>query len=280
MNSRLDILAFWEKQFEQSNLDSPRLSAQVLLAHVLGIPRLEMLLEARAGVPESAAADMDALSRRRLHGEPVAYLVGMKEFYGLDFEVSPAVLIPRPETELFLDRLLTAHERSAQMKLLDLGTGSGVLAVTCAVHLPNILVTAVDISSAALQMAQRNANRHGVQDRVMFVRGNLIEAVHVGSFDIIVANLPYVPESKRDTLSREVLAHEPEVALFAGWDGLDLYRRLAAGLAGRVRPGTQLLCEIDHGQGDAMVEIFEPVAKDVVVEKDYAGLDRLVCVVF
>ena len=280
MKSRLDILAFWEKQFEQSNLDSPRLSAQVLLAHVLGIPRLEMLLEARAGVPEFAAADMDALSRRRLHGEPVAYLVGMKEFYGLDFEVSPAVLIPRPETELFLDRLLTVHERSAQMKLLDLGTGSGVLAVTCAVHLPNILVTAVDISSAALQMAQRNANRHGVQDRVMFVRGNLIEAVHVGSFDIIVANLPYVPESKRDTLSREVLAHEPEVALFAGWDGLDLYRRLAAGLAVRVRPGTQLLCEIDHGQGNAMVEIFEPVAKDVVVEKDYAGLDRLVCVVF
>lgn len=280
MNSRLDILAFWERQFEQSNLDSPRLSAQVLLAHVLGIPRLDMLLEARAGVSESAAADMEVLSRRRLHGEPVAYIVGMKEFYGLDFEVSPAVLIPRPETELFVDRLLAAHERSTQMKLLDLGTGSGVLAVTCAVHYPNIRVTAVDISSAALQMAQLNADRHGVRDRVMFVQGNLVEAVRIGSFNVIVANLPYVPESKRDTLSGEVLAHEPEVALFAGWDGLDLYRRLAAGLAGRVRRGTQLLCEIDHGQGDAMVEIFEPVAKDVVVEKDYAGLDRLVCVVF
>jgi len=280
MNSRLDIIIFWEKHFEQSNLDSPRLSAQVLLAHVLGIPRLEMLLDARAIVSESAAADMELLSRRRLHGEPVAYLVGMKEFYGLEFEVGPAVLIPRPETELFVDRLLAAHERSAEMTMLDLGTGSGVLAVTCAVHFPNVLVTAVDISYAALEMAQRNATRHGVQDRVMFIRGNLIEAVHVGAFNVILANLPYVPESKRETLSREVLSHEPQVALFAGWDGLDLYRRLAAGLAGKVRPGTQLLCEIDHGQGNAMVEIFEPVAKDVLVEKDYAGLDRLVSVVF
>jgi release factor glutamine methyltransferase len=280
MSSRTDILAYWENQFEQSGLDSPRLSAQVLLSRVLGISRLEMLLDARASVPMSAVAAMESLSRRRLHGEPVAYLVGIKEFYGIDFEVSPAVLIPRPETELFVDRLLASHDRSAEMTVLDLGTGSGVLAVTCAVYFPNALVTAVDISPAALEVARRNASRHNVQDRVLFVQGNLIDAVHVGSFDVILANLPYVPESMRNSLSHEVVAHEPEVALFAGQDGLDLYRRLVAGLAGRAKPGTQLLCEIDCGQGQAMLELFKPVVREVLVEKDYAGLDRLVYVVF
>lgn len=280
MNSRREIIAFWEARFEAAGVDSPRLSAQVLLAHVLNLSRLNMLLESRSIVPEGAIAAFESLAMRRLQGEPVAYLIGCKEFYGLDFEVNPGVLIPRPETELMVDHLLDRVERDAAFRVLDLGTGSGALAVTCAAMFPHCRVTAADISEKALATARCNARKHGVSDRVAFVRADLVQGIDVGEIDIILANLPYVPEDSRQAMSREVLRHEPRLALFAGHDGLDVYRRLASGLRGRVREGSMLLCEIDHSQGAAMMELFAPMAMDVSVKKDLAGLNRLVIVVF
>lgn len=280
MNSRREIIAFWEARFEAAGVDSPRLSAQVLLAHVLNLSRLNMLLESRSIVPEGAIAAFESLAMRRLQGEPVAYLIGCKEFYGLDFEVNPGVLIPRPETELMVDHLLDMVERDAAFRVLDLGTGSGALAVTCAAMFPHCRVTAADISEKALATARCNARKHGVSDRVAFVRADLVQGIDVGEIDIILANLPYVPEDSRQAMSREVLRHEPRLALFAGHDGLDVYRRLASGLRGRVREGSMLLCEIDHSQGAAMMELFAPMAMDVSVKKDLAGLNRLVIVVF
>lgn len=280
MISRRELLAFWERRFEEGCLDSPRLSSQVLLAHVLNLPRLEMLLDPRAIVSSAAAENMERLARRRLRSEPVAYLVGVKEFYGLDFEVNPGVLIPRPETELMVDRLRETFSPSACKRLLDLGTGSGALAVTCAKVFPHCRIVASDISMAALCTARRNAVRHDVCERVSFVRSDLVDAVRLDEFDVILANLPYVPAASRATMSREVLDHEPESALFAGGDGLDMYRRLACDVAGRVAEGTRLLCEIDHTQGAGMQGLFERVARSVSIEKDYAGYDRLVVVVF
>jgi release factor glutamine methyltransferase len=280
MKSRFDILAYWEGQFIEARVDSPRLSAQVLLAHVLDLPRLEMLLDIRTAVPEHQIRKMVSLALRRMQGEPVAYLVGVKEFYGLDFHVNPAVLIPRPETELMVDHLAATIERMAVRTLLDVGTGSGALAVTCAVNFPRFRVLGVDISAAALDVAKRNANVHGVGSRVMFAQGDVLDAVRVDGCDIILANLPYVPTSSRDTMSHEVLDYEPDVALFAGADGLSAYRRLAACLKGRAVPGSLLLCEIDHSQGQAMSDLFSPIAKDVHVERDLSGLDRMVVVVF
>ena len=280
MNSRREIIAFWEARFEAAGVDSPRLSAQVLLAHVLNLSRLNMLLESRSIVPEGAIAAFESLAMRRLQGEPVAYLIGCKEFYGLDFEVNPGVLIPRPETELMVDHLLDMVERDAAFRVLDLGTGSGALAVTCAAMFPHCRVTAADISEKALATARCNARKHGVSDRVAFVRADLVQGIDVGEIDIILANLPYVPEDSRQAMSREVLRYEPWLALFAGNDGLDVYRRLAFGLRGRVREGSMLLCEIDHSQGAAMMELFAPMAMDVSVKKDLAGLNRLVIVVF
>lgn len=280
MTSRRQVLAFWEKRFNEAQLDSPRLSSQVLLAHVLGLQRLEMLLGPLVAVPDDAAERMDALARRRLMGEPVAYLVGVKEFYGLDFEVNSGVLIPRPESELMVDRLRAAFRSDAGIRLLDLGTGSGALAVTSAKLFRNFRVVATDISMPALLTARRNAQRHDVACRVSFVRSDLLEAVRVTDFDVILANLPYVPSTSRANMSREVLDHEPPLALFSGVDGLDMYRRLAGDLAGQVGAGTILLCEIDNVQGAAMKELFAPIAREVVVEKDYAGHDRLVVVVF
>lgn len=280
MKSRTDILSHWEGRFASAGVDSPRLSAQVLLAHVLGLPRLEMLLDARTPVADDVAEAMKVLALRRLHGEPVAYIVGSKEFYGLDFHVSPAVLIPRPETELMMDRLLSEGGGRDRKRVLDVGTGSGALAVSCAKHLPHVLVAGVDVSAAALAVARRNALAHGVESRVMFVQGDLVGALRVEEFDVILANLPYVPSTTREGMSREVVDHEPGLALFSGPDGLDAYRRLAHALKGRATPGTLLLCEIDLTQGAAMFDLFSNISREVRVERDLAGLDRLVTVVF
>lgn len=280
MHSRKTLLHHWESALTQSGVDSPRLSAQVLLAHVLGISRLDMLLDAHAPVNDEARSEMDRLGFRRCAGEPVAYLTGRKEFYGLDFEVDPAVLIPRPETELILDDMRRTLAGAENLRVLDVGTGSGALAVSCAVLFPGFRVAAVDISLAALRVAKRNAAAHGVGDRVSFVHGDLVQALRLSRFDVIMANLPYVPEATMAALSPEVVGHEPRLALFSGPDGLDCYRALAASLAGRVKPGSRLWCEIGATQGAAMKALFSGLSRRVDVLQDYAGHDRMVAVVF
>lgn len=280
MQSRKHVLENWEAELLRGEVDSPRLSAQVLLAHVLGLSRLDMLLDAVAPVDESSRIRMDALCARRLRGEPVAYLVGAKEFYGFSFQVGPGVLIPRPETELLLDRMTEMFQSDAPLRVLDLGTGSGALAVSCANLFPFARIVAVDVSRQALAIARSNALSHGVLARTAFVQGDLAGALKPHAFDVVLANLPYVPSRTRSSLSREVLDYEPELALFSGPDGLDCYRNLAQGLAGKMKPGSVLMCEIDGSQGEAMVELFAAQAESVRVCKDYAGHDRLVIVVF
>lgn len=280
MHSRRDILSHWETAFEQAGVDSPRLSAQVLLAHVLEVGRLDMLLEPRAVVDCCSQERMRRLAERRVLGEPVAYLVGKKEFFGLDFRVGAGALIPRPETELMLDHLLAIYGRHERRTVLDVGTGSGVLAVSCTRLFPFFQVVASDLSLEALRFAQANAKDHAVQDRILFVQADLAAALRVGRFNIILANLPYVPHSMLQTMSMEVLNFEPRHALFAGQDGMDCYRRLALELSQVVSPATLLLCEIDQTQGQAMTDLFGPVAREVRIMKDLAGKDRMGVVVF
>lgn len=280
MSSRNNLLRHWEGLFHRAGVDSPRLSAQVLLAHVLNMPRLQMLLDGSVTVSDLEAVKMESFGMRRLDGEPVAYLVGVKEFYGFEFEVCPSVLIPRPETELIIDALQESHSPSARKTVVDLGTGSGALAVTCAKLFATYTVLACDISFEALRVARRNAVRLGVNERIVFFQGDLMAAIALDQIDIILANLPYVPTSMKNSISREVLCFEPEGALFAGADGMDCYRGLSRMLAGKMRPGTQLICEIDQSQGQSMLEIFGPIAEEVRVGQDLAGHDRMVFVVF
>ena len=280
VKTRKQILANWEEALLKSGVDSPRLSAQVLLAHVLGLSRLDMLLDATALVDEPARARMDFLGLRRMRGEPVAYLVGSKEFYGFSFQVGPGVLIPRPETELLLDLMQERFKSDAALSVLDLGTGSGALAVSCAKLFPCARVVAVDVSQKAIQIARHNAGAHGVLGQTAFVRGDLVSALRLSSFDVVLANLPYVPLSIKPALSREVLEFEPEVALFSGQDGMDCYRSLALGVSGKMKSGAVLFCEIDGSQGEAMNVLFSPLAQSVRIVKDYAGLDRVAVVVF
>lgn len=279
MISRKELLQLWEQRFLDRRLDSPRLSAQVLLAHALEIERLFMLLDLHDPVPEHALQTFEALARRRLAGEPVAYLLGQKEFYGLDFVVSKDVLIPRPETEGIVDIVRGTFSADAAPLILDIGTGSGILAVTCAYFLPHAKVLAVDISWRALAVAKGNAVRHGVDSRIFFAQADLIQSCRLDNIDLMLANLPYVPESFRAAMSPEVICYEPKSALFAGEDGLDCYRSLGASLR-HPKSGAMLLCEMDCSQGKGMREIFEPLAEKVEILSDGTGRERIVSVVF
>ena len=238
----------WTTQYlKQHGSDSPRLDAEVLLAEARGCRRID-LYAAFDDVPgeEARAAFRDTV-RRRAEGTPVAYLVGHREFYSLDFRVTPDVLIPRPETELLVLTLieLARQQPGRQIAICDVGTGSGIIAVTAAKHLPASRVTATDISPAALEVARANAQRHGVLDRIELVQSDLFAAIPAESrFDFVVSNPPYVSESELESLAPDVRRHEPRVALVAGERGTEVIEALVRQAAEHLLPGGHLLVEI------------------------------------
>jgi release factor glutamine methyltransferase len=240
----------WTEQFlAQKGVESPRLDAEVLLAHALGCRRIELYTRSEEVASDAARATFREQVKRRVEGCPVAYLVGTKEFYLLPFEVTPAVLIPRPATESLV---LAALERAKPLpapRLLDVGTGSGCIAVSVAKRHPGARVVAVDTSDDALAVARRNAERHGVASRVTFRTGDLYaDLASESPFDFILSNPPYIPTADIDTLAPEVRGHEPRSALDGGPDGLAVLDRLIAGAAGHLKPGGWLLVEIGAGQ--------------------------------
>lgn len=259
---------------------SPRLDAEVLLAHVLKCKRIDLIANSDEVPADADRAAFRELIKRRIDHWPVAYLVGMKEFYLLKFEVSPAVLIPRPETETLVleaDRLL---KPLGAPRVLDLCTGSGCIAVVLAHQRKAAQVTAVDISPDALDVAKRNAATHGVADRVTFLSGDLFGPVPAGSeFDLIVSNPPYVTPSEYDALPADIREHEPRLALDGGPDGLAFYRRIATGAGAFLRPGGSVLVEIGHTQDDAVRALFaaQPEFEVGPTLKDGLRLPRVVC---
>lgn len=264
-----------------AGIETARLDAEVLLAHVLGLGRAALYAHLEAPVAADAAARCDALLGRRARREPVAYLIGEQEFWSLPFAVTPDVLIPRPETELLVERGLAMvrsprapGEGMPHPAILDIGTGSGCVAVAVAHELPDARVTAVDISAAALAVARRNAERHGVAARIAFIESDVYAALPAGAtFDLILANPPYLAPG--DVVSPEV-AFEPQSALLAGADGLDVIRRLIAGAAAHLRPGGRLLMELGAGQADAVLALAAAAGLTAArVEPDLAGIPRL-----
>lgn len=263
--------------------ESPRLDAEVLLAHALGRQRIELYTtfdELPADEPRAAFRD---LVRRRAEGTPVAYLVGRKEFYSLPFRVTPDVLIPRPETELLvvevLDLVKTLSPRPPEVTVADVGTGSGIIAVCLAKHVPTCRVTAIDISPPALSIAQENAKQHGVADRIEFVESDLFGAVPAEQqFDFIVSNPPYVTTAEMDKLAVDVRKYEPRGALEAGPRGTEVIERLITQAAERLRSGGHLLIEIGPAIHDAACALL---AADTRLElgptiKDLARLPRVI----
>ena len=276
------LLNWTTKYLGDQGADSPRLDAEVLLAEARGCKRIELYTSFDEVAAESVRTTFRDLVRRRAEGMPVAYLVGRREFYALNFRVTPDVLIPRPETELLVIRLLDLAKAispdGAGLEVADIGTGSGIIAICAAKNLRQARVTAVDISPAALQVAQSNAAEHGVADRMAFVESDLFAAVPPDArFDIVASNPPYVTAEEMDQLEPTVRNYEPRTALQAGPSGTAIIERLIPEAAGRLKPGGWLLMEIGHQQGPAVEELLQADGRfdEISLTKDLAGQMRL-----
>lgn len=276
-------------QLDKKNNPTARLDAEVLLAHVLGLERLQLHMYPAVAVETPSANLFQHLVQRRTQGEPVAYLTGHQEFMGLDFQVSPAVLIPRPDTELLVESVLaylqedTADEESNDSPLAaDIGTGSGCIAVSLAVLCPALTIMAVDLSPEALKVAKKNKASHQVEDRVLLRQGDLLAPVREWTeggklLDVIVSNPPYITEEEMTQLDESVAGYEPHSALAGGREGLDFYRRLTEEAPALLRTGGLLAFEIGHEQGGVVAALMKHQGlHQVQVLKDLAGYDRVV----
>ena len=265
---------------ESEGVESPRLEAELLLAHAAGTNRAWVLAHPERPLTPKELTRFRDLAARRARREPLAYITGRREFFGLDLAVDPRVLIPRPETELLVERALDLARRlSGPALVADVGAGSGAIAVALAVHLPDATVYALDETPGPLAVTSENARRHGVADRVLCLQGDLLtplpEVVH-----LICANLPYVGSEEWGALAPEIREYEPRAALDGGPGGLEVIRRLLATAGPHLRPGGAVLLEIGAEQGPAARALAGehfPGAR-VEVHQDYAGLDRLVVV--
>ena len=285
----LEVLRSSTGYLEKRKVENPRLNAEHLLSHVLGKKRLELYLGFEGDLTEDQLVPLRELVRRRGQGEPLQHLLGTVEFCGLTFVCDERAMVPRPETEELVELVIAecgtrnalpaAASRSdagvADLKMVDVGTGSGVIALSLAAKLPQAQVWAVDISAEALALAGQNASRLGLAGRVRFSRGDLLENFNE-RFDLIVANLPYIPVQDRPTLSREVL-HDPELALFGGERGDELILALVEQATNRLSPGGLLALETGLGQTEALIAFLsEKRYKDIEVKNDYSGRARFV----
>ncbi|MCC6750783.1 MAG: peptide chain release factor N(5)-glutamine methyltransferase [Deltaproteobacteria bacterium] len=275
-----EVLGWTTGRFASAELPTPRLDAEVLLAHVLGVERIQLYLDFDKPLGPPELARYREAVRRRLTHEPVAYVTGRREFWSLAFEVSPAVLIPRPETELLvelgLDHLRRRPADAPAATVVEVGAGSGAIAVTIAHERPDVRVLAIERSPEALEVARRNVARHAPQ--VELLLGDLLEPLPEGlSVDLLLANLPYIPSAELETLAPEVRGFEPRIALDGGPDGLALVRPLVAQGVPRLAAGGLLALELDPAEVPAVRDLLAAAGLvDVRVVKDLAGRERVV----
>lgn len=268
----LEVLQATTAYLKKRNVENPRLNAEHLMAHALGRKRIELYLDFERALSETELAPLRGLVKRRSEGEPLQHLLGTVEFCGLTFLCDKRALVPRPETEQLVELVETRIE-NRELRIVDVGTGSGVIALSFAAKMPEAQVLGVDVSVDALALAQENAARLNLSGRVQFLKGRLLENAE-GAFDLIVANLPYISIQDRHTLSPEVL-HDPEVALFAGAQGDELVRELIDQAPFRLRPGGLLALEIGLGQSEALLSaLAEKNYRDISSKNDYNGVTR------
>ncbi len=279
------LLRWSTDYFQDKGVSEPRASAEVLLADVLGLSRLDLYLRYDQPLAPEELARFKALVVRRREGEPVAYLTGHREFWSLDLRVGPGVLIPRPETEILVAAALEGAkywlESQRKMPLwgAEIGAGSGAVVVALAKELPDFQWLALDLSAAALAMARDNARRHGVGERVNFVQGDLLSGLKpTPRFALMAANLPYVPRAEWERLPKEIRDFEPRAALLGGEDGLDLLRPLSRQAHRYLRPGGCLALEVGAGQADRVLELLRETGAYEGLEslEDYQGNQRVV----
>lgn len=272
------LMEWTERHFQHKGVETPRLEAQLLLAHALECRRVELYTRWDETVPDDQRGRFRDLIKRRLDGCPVMYLIGRREFYTFDFEVTPAVLIPRPETEQLVTETLQRIKDIQQPRVLDIGTGSGCIAVALARRCKSAQVTATDISADALAVAQRNVERHGVADRVRLCQGDLFAPLAATEiFDVIVSNPPYIAQAELTELPAHIYAQEPRQALDGGADGFATYDRLIPAAPTHLAARGWLILEIGATQETGISQRFNSCSawQMLQIKKDDAGLPRV-----
>jgi release factor glutamine methyltransferase len=276
----LALIRWADERFKKEGLATPRLDAELLLAEALATDRVGLYTHFDQPLQPGELARFKELIRRRLRREPVAYILGEREFWSLPLRVTPDVLIPRPETETLVAEALRilAPPEGKDFHILEIGTGSGAISIALARELPAAKVVATDLSPKALAIAEENAERSGVRERIQFLPGNLFDPVEKGdAFDLIVTNPPYIPRGQFPSLMPEVRDYEPKVALDGGKDGLDFFRRVLPAVDKYLRPGGWFLAEMGAGQDRQILEIAEknPDLNSFAFAKDLSGVNRV-----
>ncbi len=270
--SLLEVLQSTTAYFTKHKIESPRLNAEHLLAHAFGRTRMELYLEFERNLSDDELKPLRELVKRRGQGEPLQHLLGTIEFCGQTFLIDKRAMVPRPETEELVE-FLKSEIRNPKSEILDVGTGSGVIALSLAKQFPEAAVSAVDVSEDALALARENAARLGLSDRVRFQKNDLLENLDE-RFDLIVANLPYISTQDRHLLSREVL-RDPEIALFAGAAGDELVRKLIEQARSHLNPGGLLALEIGVNQAEGLCDLLRlKNYQDIEAKRDYSGITR------
>jgi release factor glutamine methyltransferase len=273
--TRREVLDHARQVLTKNHINDASLEAELLLRHTLDINRVRLYSEQDVELTPQQSADFWQKIERRMKNEPSAYITGHREFYGLDFQVNTSVLIPRPETELLVEKAILCAKKYRLPVIVDTGTGSGAIAISLAVNLPDARIYATDISVSALEIAYKNTIQHGVSDRIRLLHGDLLQPVPQ-TVDIIVANLPYVTAT--DMLSVNTAGYEPQLALDGGHDGLDIIRKLCSQVPGKLKPNGCLLMEIGMGQKNAVVDFLRDLFPTAGIEiiPDLSGIDRVI----
>jgi release factor glutamine methyltransferase len=275
-----DLIREGSRRLAQAHVENPRLDVELLLAEAAGVTRAN-LFAGSIVLDEETQRRFEALIRRRAAREPLAYIVGRKEFYSLEFEVTPAVLVPRPEMETIVDLAFKFAAERRNCRLLDIGTGCGAIALAIASNAPGVRVVATDISTDALAIAHRNAVRFGLESRARFVHADCWDTLDggepLGRFDIVVSNPPYVCDSEIARLEREIRDFEPRIALDGGADGLEFYRRIVARLGDHLVDSGAVILEVGKGQAATVAAMLQGAGcVDVSVSNDFSGIPRAV----
>ena len=273
--NRRQALACARGTLADNSIDNPSLEGEIILRHLMDISRAQLYSGLDLDVSPTHEKALNKLLERRLHGEPSAYITGHREFYGLDFRVDRNVLIPRPETELLVEKAIRLTQSHAISRIADIGTGCGAIAISLAVNLPGVTVYATDVSAPALEVARTNCQKHGVTDRIVILQGHMLEPLPE-PVDLIIANLPYVREA--DLTDNGILSFEPELALNGGEDGLDMIRVLCRQAGNKLRSQGFILLEIGQGQAEEITDLSQEIfpSARIEVECDLSNIERVV----
>jgi len=268
--------------FGEKQIDCPRLSAELLLSSVLSLSRIELYTNFQRPVSKEQLDRLHVLVKRAAQNEPIAYLTGKSEFYGLEINVSPACMIPRPETELLVDKAVEFLRGSSGRLVCDLCTGSGCIAIAIAKNLPKARIIATDISEKALAVAAENIEKHNLKNQIRLLCGDLfapiIPPLDAAKFDLLVCNPPYVSKPDFEKLDKNVKDYEPRTALLAGADGLDIYRKLCKTIGNFLKPKAVLMLEVGIGQSNAVKKLLEDAGcfAEIKIEKDFNKIARII----